>query len=320
MAEESLSLQEYVSVIGGINLDIKGEPERALMMGTSNPGRIFRSPGGVGRNIAHNLALLGVPVRLFSVVGDDQSGREILDITQHAGVCVEAVSVVQGQRTGTYLSLLDQTRDLAAAISDMEIIRQIDMEYLALHRDVIRNSRFVVLEANLGAEALRYAVEMCRQEQIPCLVEPVSSEKVKRLLHVKGQIDFLTPNVKELESFAASLPVDLPSGENQQETIERLSARMGKYCRHLLVTHGDKGVFHYQADRQAGEWHKPWPVKVVDANGAGDAFVAGFVSGLFFHYAMNHCLRLGMAAAYFTLQSPETVDSTISFTRCLSRL
>ena len=49
--------------------------------------------GGVGRNIAHNLALLGVPVTFLGVVGDDDWGRKILGETGGAGVDVEKVKV-----------------------------------------------------------------------------------------------------------------------------------------------------------------------------------------------------------------------------------
>ena len=88
-------MERYVTVIGGINVDVKGYPENELLPGTSNPGRVHISPGGVGRNIAHNLALLGVPVYLLSAVGDDGFGREALSGTQQAGVRVEHVRILK---------------------------------------------------------------------------------------------------------------------------------------------------------------------------------------------------------------------------------
>jgi len=45
----------YVSVIGGITLDIKGVPAGPLISGTSNPGWVYTSAGGVGHNIAHKV-------------------------------------------------------------------------------------------------------------------------------------------------------------------------------------------------------------------------------------------------------------------------
>ena len=46
-------------------------------MRDSNPGAVRMSLGGVGRNIAHNMALLGVDVRMVTVFGDDINAQKI---------------------------------------------------------------------------------------------------------------------------------------------------------------------------------------------------------------------------------------------------
>ena len=53
----------YAVVIGGVNIDIGGHSFQPLIPADSNPGKISVSLGGVGRNIAHNLSLLGTDVR-----------------------------------------------------------------------------------------------------------------------------------------------------------------------------------------------------------------------------------------------------------------
>ena len=45
-------------VIGGANVDIMGIADQALRPQDSNPGTIRTTLGGVGRNIAENLARL----------------------------------------------------------------------------------------------------------------------------------------------------------------------------------------------------------------------------------------------------------------------
>ena len=76
----------YAVVIGGANMDICGCSHDNLRIGDSNPGRVRTSAGGVGRNIAENLARLGTDTRLLSAVGNDQYGHHLLDVTQRAGV------------------------------------------------------------------------------------------------------------------------------------------------------------------------------------------------------------------------------------------
>ena len=53
----------YAVVVGGVNLDIGGRSFGKLVPADSNPGQVRTSLGGVGRNIAHNMALLGMDVK-----------------------------------------------------------------------------------------------------------------------------------------------------------------------------------------------------------------------------------------------------------------
>ena len=69
---------DYIAVVGGMNVDIGGRPARRPVLRDSNPGRVSIRPGGVGRNIAHDLRLLGMEVRMLSAVGDDGHGALLL--------------------------------------------------------------------------------------------------------------------------------------------------------------------------------------------------------------------------------------------------
>lgn len=69
-----------ICVIGGANVDITATSGRAFQFGDSNPGTVQVSWGGVGRNIAHNLAL---PCIVKSVTG---GGDALLAGIVHAGV------------------------------------------------------------------------------------------------------------------------------------------------------------------------------------------------------------------------------------------
>ena len=66
-----VSSAPYAVVVGGVNMDIGGVSAGPLVPADSNPGAVRMSLGGVGRNIAHNMALLGVDTRLLTAFGDD---------------------------------------------------------------------------------------------------------------------------------------------------------------------------------------------------------------------------------------------------------
>ena len=115
----------YAVVIGGANMDICGCSHDNLRIGDSNPGRVRTSAGGVGRNIAENLARLGTDTRLLSAVGNDQYGHHLLEVSQRAGVDVRQVLVLEGQATSCYLSLHDGSGEMSCAVNDMAIIDQL---------------------------------------------------------------------------------------------------------------------------------------------------------------------------------------------------
>ena len=74
------------AVVGAVNMDICGKPFSPLLMRDSNPGTITLSPGGVGRNIAHNLCLLGQQTAMVTVMGDDDFGRRVQENAKDIGL------------------------------------------------------------------------------------------------------------------------------------------------------------------------------------------------------------------------------------------
>ena len=96
----------HVLVIGAANLDIKGRPEDAIVRGTSVPGRIRSSLGGVARNVAENLARLEVETVLITAVGDDDAGERILGRAAGRGIDISRSLIVEGRRSGAYMALM----------------------------------------------------------------------------------------------------------------------------------------------------------------------------------------------------------------------
>ena len=107
----------YVTVVGGVNVDIGGRPEAALVARDSNPGAVSSSLGGVGRNIAHNMALLGLDVRLVTAFGDDLNAQKLAASCGELGIDISQSPVIPGGRTSTYLFINDERGDMALAVS-----------------------------------------------------------------------------------------------------------------------------------------------------------------------------------------------------------
>ena len=124
-----------IAVFGAANVDISASSQTAVLPGDSTPGRVTTTAGGVARNIAENLARLGLNAHLISAVGVDVQGQFLLDHTRRVGVDVSKCSIFPGQATGSYLSLNQPDGALMAAVADMAVLDSLTPEELARHTD-----------------------------------------------------------------------------------------------------------------------------------------------------------------------------------------
>jgi len=316
-----------VVVIGGVNIDLRGRSEEELKRYTSNPGNINIGSGGVGRNIAHNLALLSVPVTLLSAVGDDGEGIRILEETGKAGVKMEQMIISGEHPTGIYLAILDEKGEMEVAVSDMRILEEVTVDYLRSKAYLIKESKIVVVDTNIPEESIGYVVELCNKVKVPVLIEPVSVEKAKKLrgiLNGRWTIDYITPNRDELASISG-MEID-----DNQDMIRSVEELRGKGVKKVIVTLGERGVYvsseggsfrgegegpgEREYSREKDEVRRCWKKfirpsagKAVDVTGAGDALAAGLVYGIFLGYPLEVAARFGLAAAALTISSKEAV-------------
>jgi len=267
-----------VVVIGGANIDLRGRPVGMLLeRHTSNPGKINVCSGGVGRNIAHNLALLNVPVTLLSAVGDDGEGIRILEETGKDGVRTEQMIISGKHPTGIYLAILDEKGEMEVAVSDMRILEEVTVDYLRSKAYLIKESKIVVMDTNIPEESIEYVVDLCNKVKVPLLIEPVSVEKAKKLRKVMGGsgkgsgegkgseiesgresergsgrwvIDYITPSEDELKSIlGAGTERDSRDSDEDEgidldlDVMKAAEELRRKGAKNVIVTLGKRGIY-----------------------------------------------------------------------------
>ena len=295
-----------VVVVGAANMDLKARSNAAVEMGTSNPGTSVLSAGGVGRNIAENLARLGSPVHLVSVVGDDPLGDELLAATAEAGVDVTHVRV-RPVATGTYAAILTPTGDLVAAIADIASADHITPLVVRAARDTIARAAFLIVEGNLSNETIATCLDEARLAGVPVLFDPVSAPKARRiaaLLSPERPFDLVTPNREEL---AALTGVDTDTDAGVHAACRRLHELGVDYIWVRLGVRGSLlsapgGTLACAAVR----------VDAVDVTGAGDAMLAAYCHARLRGDDPLTAVRYGHAAAALTVQVHSTVRQDLS--------
>jgi pseudouridine kinase len=255
-----------VVVIGGANVDIKAIAGAGYQLGTSNPGTVRTTSGGVGRNIAHNLARLGVDVALISAIGLDAHGDKLLRETGMVEVDVSLV-LRENAPTGTYVAMLDDKGELVSAVSDMRVLEALTPAVIRSHARTIGDAKLVVADCNLLTETLVAVAEIAGEK---LAVEPVSVQKSRKLLSVleKHKVLVATPNLDQIRSLLGSDDPDTAASLLHQRGLQNVVIHAGDTG--AFVSSGS-GVQHVKLDRLT---------EVVDVTGAGDAAMSGLVYGL----------------------------------------
>lgn len=297
-----LSEAPGVVVVGGSNMDLVARSHSPATPGTSNPGEASMRPGGVGRNIAENLARLGTRTHLVSVVGRDPLGETLLARTAAAGVHLEHV-LRTDTPTGTYTAVLDHDGELVTAVSAMAATALLSPEHVGGARDLLASAGVVVVDGNLPAATMRHTLDLVRAAGVRAVVEPVSVPKARLLepcLDPDSPVFAITPNRDELAALtglptATGRQVRAAAAALNERGVELVWVRLGA-AGSLLCTAGDAPVEIAAV-----------PAEVADVTGAGDSALAAFCHALVLGEAPEAAARYGHAAAALTVESTHTV-------------
>lgn len=301
-----------VIVVGAASMDIKGRPQKALVPGTSNPGSIRISVGGVGRNIAESLARLGVRTTLLSAVGDDEWGQRILECTAAGGVDVSQVLINAEHHSAAYLAILDEAGEKSISIDDMDIMESVTPKYIYAHRRWIKEADMVVMDANLSPKAVRSLISIAKKHNVPVCADPTSAILAQRLIEHLPDLYMITPDASEAKALCEA---KLTGRSEAIRAAKRLIA-MGVDI--AIITLAEKGLCY--ATSEVGGYIPAIRSEIVDRTGAGDALTAGVVFGLLNDFPIDEAVRLGVSAATLTLQCKETVCSDLSLERLYDQL
>jgi len=297
------------AVVGGANVDITARAFAPLLQGDSNPGRLRFSLGGVGRNIAHNLSLLGVQTQLVTALGADELGSRIVNSCHLNGISLAGSLRLEDAATSAYLSIGDPEGETALAVADMEICARLTPDALFPALETLCDKPLVVLEANLPEETILW---LARNLRVPLYADTVSTPKAPRLQNALGRLHTLKTNRVEAERLSGVAIRDERSLERAAESLLETGLRR------VFLTLGSEGVLAAEGRvrlRLRGE-----RVAVQSSTGCGDAFLAGVVWQSLRGGDLETCARAGLAAAELTLASDEAVNPAMSPENIQSKL
>ncbi len=295
-----------ILVIGAAGIDIVGRARSELESGTSNPGQLRISYGGVARNVAENLARLGVDCALVTAVGDDAQGRQLLAHAASAGINVESVLTSKSTKTGAYLAVLDQQGTLQLGLDDMAAIAAITPKQLRALQHLFEQAAVLVLDANLPPDSLAVAFAMAQQSKLPVAVDPTSRSLAPKLTPYLDAIWLLSPNEGEAEALS---PLSIPHSD-EASAIEAARELVGRDVDIVMITRAEFGVGYATVE---GSGQVPaLKTEIIDPTGAGDALLATVVFALLNEIPIDEAILLGVTAASLTLRTQGSVVANLS--------
>ena len=278
-----------ICVIGGANVDITATSARAFQFGDSNPGSVRISWGGVGRNIAHNLTLLGDEVELMTIFGGGVFGPLIVASCRELGIGTEHAEIAPEGTHSFFVSINNADGELVGGVADMNATEGITPEWLAARLKAINRADVVVADANGSPESLAWLIDHCEK---PLYLDAVSVAKAGRIA------DALKLSRKK--SFFA-----LKCNALEDQVLKDVSTTS---VRRRYVSVGAEGL----RVEEAGQLYEfpALPCIVRSVTGGGDALLAGIV-----HAgpcaSIEESARVGLRCARCAVESPDAVSEAL---------
>jgi pseudouridine kinase len=294
--------EDFVTILGGTNMDIIGFPQNKLIGKDSNPGKVKISMGGVGRNIAENLVKLGLHTKLISAVGDDVYGSKILEEARIIGLDMQDSLVLKGQQTSTYLAVLDEVGDMSVGIAHMDIFDNLSVDFIKNKNYIVENSRLCIIDTNIPREVIEYALTTNKKTDF--FLDTVSTTKAMKVKDLIGYFHTIKPNKIEAEILSGI-------AINSEEDLKRASSYfLDKGVKQVFISLGEQGVFYN--DGLNCNLVKSPKIVVINATGAGDAFIAALAYSHYNEFDIDFSARFAMSASIIALSHENTINPNMS--------
>lgn len=257
-------MKNFVSVIGTVFVDCKGFAKQNYIAQGRNLGSIQFVHGGVGRNVAENLANLDINTAFVSTTDQTGLGIEIQQRLQGAGVHTEFLKPVH-EGMGMWLAVLDQNGDLAGSISQMPNLNGLETVIAESGQELIERSTHIALELDLNEHISKSVIAMAVKQNKPVYGIPGNLDVVLNNRGLLKQLDCFICNEVEAERlFEKGI-----GSTNPTEMLNELVPFVdGMGMRSMVITLGEHGSVYYDSVTKE-QGHQPiFPVQLVDSSGA----------------------------------------------------
>lgn len=254
-------------------------------------------PGGDAVNEAITLANLGHNTRLFTLVGKDSQGYSLIEVCKSAGIDVQGVTFSEKNSTSTSIVLISDDGERSFLSKKDGTVDEYALDDINL--DLIEEGVKVVSIASLfcsnrlNDDELSKILDKAKQCGAITIADLVLNRADCRLDDIEktlSKLDYIVPSLDEAEHF---------TGKTNLEDIVSVFKSYG--VKNVVIKLGKDGV--YSQDNLENIKIPTFATKIVDTTGAGDNFMAGFISGILRGLTLKDCLEFGTATSAISIST-----------------
>lgn len=291
-----------IVVIGAVFVDVKGYPEYTYIPAGRNAGRVEHVHGGVGRNVAEDIANCELRPTFVSLVDNSGDGTDVINKLNNHKVNTRYIRRTR-DGMGTWLAVFDNDGDVVASISKRPNLLPI-VDILDQHGDeIIGNADSVIVEIDIDKDIVKRVFKLAQKhgKKVYSVVGNMSIALERR--DFLKSIDCFVCNVQE----AGILFFDDYSEKTIPEMVDILSEKVkAAQIPSMIVTMGGDGAVY--ADMHGDKGYCPArKVEVKDTTGAGDSFCAGVAIGLTYGKTLQESCEIGAHLAASVIVTSENV-------------
>lgn len=304
-----------IGVAGTVFVDCKGFAAAKYVPLGRNVGSVKFVHGGVGRNVAENIARLGVPVSLLSSIDQGGIGQDVACRLTAAGVDISFLAEMPECGMGMWLAVMDEAGELAGSISQMPDLQGMADMLTRRGREWVARTSHIALELDLNEAIAKQVLQLAREARRPVYGLPGNLEVVLAAPDILQGLDCFICNHIEIGRICGREFYE----EDPPAVLRCLPEFAERHrLRSVVVTLGARGCAYWDVKSGESGVQPALKVTVVDTCGAGDAFFSGTVAALARGEKMSQAVVLGTQVAACTIQSTE--NNCLALTQELAKI
>lgn len=250
--------------------------------------------GGCANNTGIGLAKLGIKTACIGKVGNDGFGDFILNVLKKNNVDIKGIKRDRKENTSFTFVMIhpDGERSFFHYLGANATLSYADIDFSIIKKSKLLHVAGTYLMPGFDGKPTMRLLKRTKESGIKTALDTAWNSRGdwEKILPCLPYVDIFLPSFEEAKMIA-----------KKEDKTEVADFFIKRGVRIIGLKMGEKGCY-VKADK--GEFQIPsYKVKSLDATGAGDSFVAGFLAGIIKGYELEKCAKLGNAVGACCVQA-----------------